>query len=107
MTNSFSNSKSRYIQRSNAFCEQPSSQAWPRASSVLRCFNESASLSRWDECLEYKVHANVHAWMGGAWDCAVDFTALHTANTTLYPTKARARSLDARPAARGRGPSCL
>ena len=59
----------------------------PHLPQVLRCFNESASLARWDECLEYKVHANVHAWMGGAWDCAVDFTALHTANTTLYPTK--------------------
>ena len=74
----------------------------PHLPQVLRCFNESASLARWDECLEYKVHANVHAWMGGAWDCAVDFTALHTANTTLYPTKARARSLDARPR-RGEG----
>jgi len=34
---------------------------------------------------QYNVHANVHAWIGGAWSCASDFGALSAAKPDMHP----------------------
>ena len=75
------------LKRSNEFCGLPNTQTWPVPDDLFNCMVNASWLYGWDECMENNIHANFHGWHGGAWDCAVDFTALHTANTTLYPTK--------------------
>ena len=50
------------------------------------CFSRTTTFADFDICIEHNVHADLHQWAGGAWDCHDDFTELNAANAALYPS---------------------
>ena len=54
---------------------------------AIHCMNSKRTLGEWDLCLEINVHANLHPWMGGCWDChgGDDWGTLTARNATFWP----------------------
>ena len=50
-----------------------------------------SSLDGFDQCLEFDVHANLHAMHAGMWDCSVDVSQVRRARPCA--SRARARAL--------------
>ena len=59
----------------------------PSCHAALECMRTRATLGEWDLCLELDVHANLHPWMGGAWECegGDDFAARAADDPATYP----------------------
>ena len=54
------------------FCGFRTAQPFASCGHLKNCFANFTSLDGFDECLEFDVHANLHAMHAGMWDCSVD-----------------------------------
>jgi len=81
------NTKSPHLQRSNKFCGMETRQYPNKVSTMVHCFFNHTDLTDFSTCLEENVHGNLHAFHGGAWDCAQDFTELIESKPDWFPEK--------------------
>ena len=87
ITETFNPIKSPYMQRSSQFCGRENKQPMAGCADAIHCMNSKRTLGEWDLCLEINVHANLHPWMGGCWDChgGDDWGTLTARNATFWP----------------------
>lgn len=81
------NTESPYMQRSSKFCGMETKQIPNKVETMVHCFFNNTDLTDFSTCLEINVHGNLHAFHGGAWDCAQDFTELMEREPDLFPEK--------------------
>lgn len=72
ISNHFNLNSSPYVQRSRSMCGIMKGQYLATCDVFISCYDQYQSLSDWTLCLEINVHANMHEWHGGAFQCAVD-----------------------------------
>ena len=63
------------LARSYTMCGVDPRQAFAGCELFIDCFEAHDSADAWEECMERDVHSHMHAWHGGAWDCALDVEA--------------------------------
>lgn len=61
---------SPYVQRSRHMCGLAQNQRLATCDAFTSCFDTTTSLAEWTLCMEVDVHANMHEWHGGAFNCA-------------------------------------
>ena len=61
------------------FCGFRTAQPFASCGHLKNCFANFSSLDGFDQCLEFDVHANLHAMHAGMWDCSVDVSQVRPA----------------------------
>jgi len=60
------------LMRSREVCGINVEESFASCDAFISCFEDYNSLTAWESCMEYKVHTNMHGWLGGAWDCGIN-----------------------------------
>ena len=71
------------------FCGFRTAQPFASCGHLKNCFANFTSLDGFDECLEFDVHANLHAMHAGMWDCSVDVSQVRPARPRACDARAR------------------
>jgi hypothetical protein len=67
------NQDEQFVARSHSYCGMPGSVSFASCEDFVACFDSTVkSLYEWEVCMERQIHANMHGWLGGAWNCAID-----------------------------------
>ena len=98
ITTSINNDPSQYVTRAHEFCGIPVDMPLPGCKEMTGCLTTD-NLVDLHYCLEDELHGDLHAILGGAWDCGVSIERITAiSNETLYQQqlgrigcKARAR----------------
>ena len=61
-----------FVQRTRHMCGIAENQYLSTCSDFSACFDDYSTLEDWVLCMEVNVHANMHEWHGGAFNCAYD-----------------------------------
>ena len=64
-----------FMSRTNSMCGIDPRGNFATCGLFIKCFEQHNTFNGWEKCMERDVHAHMHAWHGGAWDCAVDVQA--------------------------------
>ncbi len=81
--------RSPFLRRTNMFCGFRTAQPFASCGHLKNCFANFTSLDGFDECLEFDVHANLHAMHAGMWDCSVDVSQVRPARPRACDARAR------------------
>ena len=73
ITTSINNDPSQYVTRSHQFCGMPVNMPLPGCKEMVGCLTTN-NLVDLHYCLEDELHGDLHAILGGAWDCGVPIT---------------------------------
>ncbi|CAM9833779.1 unnamed protein product [Ectocarpus sp. 12 AP-2014] len=68
------------LTRTSSYCGLQSRDTFATLDVFLGCFGDNRSLHGWEECMQYKIHGDIHGLLGGAFDCNTDmanFSAEH------------------------------
>ena len=83
VTSTINNDPSHFVTRAHTFCGLPITMPLPGCAEMLGCL-KATNLPDLHECMENELHGDLHAILGGSWDCAyeladvVSLTANHT-----------------------------
>ena len=64
-----------FMSRTNSMCGIDPRGSFATCGLFIKCFEQHNTFNGWEKCMERDVHAHMHAWHGGTWDCAVDVQA--------------------------------
>ncbi|CAN0296732.1 unnamed protein product [Pylaiella littoralis] len=65
------------LTRAGSYCNLDADALFATSEDFFRCFSTSSTLGGWEYCMEKKVHGDMHALLGGAFDCNVDMQQFH------------------------------
>ncbi|CAM9438226.1 unnamed protein product, partial [Ectocarpus sp. 12 AP-2014] len=68
------------LTRTSSYCGLQSRDTFATLDVFLGCFRDNRSLYGWEQCMQYKIHGDIHGLLGGAFDCNTDmanFSAEH------------------------------
>jgi len=83
VTSTVNNDPSHFVTRAHTFCGLPITMPLPGCAEMLGCL-KATNLPDLHTCMEDELHGDLHAILGGSWDCAfelaevVSLTANHT-----------------------------
>ncbi|CAN0040229.1 unnamed protein product [Discosporangium mesarthrocarpum] len=49
----------------------PGRVTFATCNNLINCYEGHDNIYEWEACVEKGVHAGMHGWLGGAWDCQV------------------------------------
>eukprot|EP00903_Cladosiphon_okamuranus_P009855 g9365.t1 len=60
------------LTRTTSYCGLTSHATFATAETFVACFEENSSLYAWEDCMETKVHGDLHGLLGGGFNCNTD-----------------------------------
>eukprot|EP00903_Cladosiphon_okamuranus_P013048 g12172.t1 len=60
------------LTRTSSYCGLTSHATFATTETLVACFEDNDSLYDWDDCMNTKVHGDLHGLLGGAFDCNTD-----------------------------------
>eukprot|EP00903_Cladosiphon_okamuranus_P019564 g17994.t1 len=73
------------LTRASSYCNLRAHAVFATSDVLFGCFTEYDTWSDWEFCMERRVHGDIHAVLGGAFDCNVDMRLFHEEHPEFSP----------------------